>query len=109
MGGTICRSRPDEQVSRSIISLPWYFVNRFLDSVRIAEEKLGHPPAIFEIFVTMEDTYGRQVNNIYELVAVLYSMLREDMIYADEHSYRYTLHRQEGYLTYSEIFHKRFP
>ena len=59
MGGTICRSRPETQVSRSIINLPWYFVNRFLDSVRIAEEKLGHPPAIFEIFVTMEDTYGR--------------------------------------------------
>ena len=109
MGGTICRSRPDTQVSRSIISLPWFFVNRFLDSVRIAEQKLGRPATILEIYVTLEATYGRQVKNVYELGAVLFSMLREDMIYADEHSYRYTLHRQEGYLTYSEIFHKRFP
>ena len=57
----------------------------------------------------MEATYGRQVNNIYELVAVLHCMLREDIIYTDKDSYRYTVHRQEGYLTYSEIFHKKFP
>ena len=70
---------------------------------------MGRPPTIVEIFVTLSDTYGKTVNNIYELVAVLYSILREDLMYTDEHSYRYTLTKQEGFYNYSEIFRRRFP
>lgn len=28
---------------------------------------------------------------------------------SDEHSYRYTVHKQEGYYSYSELFRKKFP
>ena len=110
MGGTICRSsRQTEQVSKSILWLPWYFVNRFLESTRIAEDVLGRPPTLVEIFVTLNDTYGKTVNNIFEVGAILFSLLREDLIYADLLSYRYTVNKQEGYFSYSEIFQKKFP
>jgi len=110
MGGTICRtSRQNEQVSKSILWLPWYFVNRFLESTRLAEDVLGRPPTVMEVFVTLNDTYGKTVNNIYEAVAILFSLLREDLIYSDQHSYRYTVSRQEGYFSYSEIFRNKFP
>ena len=109
MGGTICKRRHEEQVSKSILWLPWYFVNRFIESTRIAEDVLGRPPTILEVFVTLGDTYGKTVNNVYEVVAILFSLLREDLIYSDEHSYRYTVNKQEGFYSYSEIFRKKFP
>jgi len=62
-----------------------------------------------EVFVTLNDTYGKTVNNIYEVGAVLFSLLREDLLYADEHSYRYTVNKQEGFYNYSEIFQRKFP
>lgn len=40
---------------------------------------------------------------------MLFSMLREDMIFSDEHSYRYSIHKQEGYYSYSELFRMKFP
>ena len=110
MGGTICRTgRQQEQVSKSILWLPWYFVNRFLESVTVAEQTLGHPPTIMQIFTTLEERFGKTVNNIYEAVAILFALLREDMLYSDLNSYRYTITKQEGFYTYSEIFRLRFP
>ena len=110
MGGTICRtSRQADQISKSILWLPWYFVNRFIESTRIAEDVLNRPPTVLEVFVTLNDTYGRTVNNIYEAVAILFSLLREDLIYADQHCYRYTINKQEGFFSYSEIFRNKFP
>ena len=35
-------------------------------------------------------------------------MLREEIIYTDVLSYRYTVHRQEGYYSYSELFRMKF-
>jgi|Transcript_22056 hypothetical protein len=61
-----------------------------------------------QIFVTLEANYGKTVNNIYEAVAILFALLREDFIYSDLHSYRYTCSKQEGYYNYSEIFRMKF-
>ena len=41
----IC-NRPEGQVSQSLISLPGFFVNKFLKSIDYAEQKLGHPPNV---------------------------------------------------------------
>jgi len=59
--------------------------------------------------VTLEDNHGKTVNNIYEVAAVLFALLREDILYSDLHSYRYTVTKQEGYYSYSDIFRMRFP
>ena len=110
MGGTICRAgRAPDQVSKSGLWLPWFFVNKFIESIRIAEEILGRPPTMIEVFVTLEQTYGKTVNNIYEVAGVMFALLREDMFYADQYSYRYTLTKQEGFCNYSETFKKKFP
>ena len=111
MGGTICRcDRRADQVSRTLLMLPWFFVNKFLASAEMAEEILGKPPTLPEIFVTLQDNFrGVPLNNIYEAGACISSLLREDMIYTDLHSNRYTVHRQEGYYSYSEVFRMRYP
>ena len=83
-------------------------MNRFIDSTRLAEEILGRPATLQEIWVTLEDVYGKTLNNIYEMGACMFSLLREDLIFSDLHSYRYTVHKQEGYYNYSEIFRLRF-
>ena len=83
-------------------------MNRLLDSTREAEEVLGRPPTIMEIFMTLEANHGKTLNNIYEAVAILFSLLREDLIYSDMHSYRYTCVKQEGFHSYSELFRIRF-
>jgi len=77
--------------------------------VRIAEEVLGRPATILEIYVTLEDTYGKSLNNAYELLAILHSILREDLIYVDEFCQRITLNKKDGFYSYSEIFRAKFP
>ena len=75
MGGTMCIcSRPEDQESRTLISMPWFFVNKFLHSIDYANEKLGHPPNLAQIFVTMEDHFNSPVKNLYECAAVLSSL-----------------------------------
>ena len=49
------------------------------------------------------------LNDVYEALAVVYSLLREDLIHTDLISYRYTVRKQEGFYTYSEIFRMKFP
>lgn len=66
MGGTICIcSRPEDQVSKSLAWLPWFVVNRFLQAIDHAEEKLQQPPTIPQIFVTLEDHFNAPINNVY--------------------------------------------
>ena len=66
MGGTMCIcNRPEGQESQSLISLPGFFVNKFLKSIDYAEQKLGHPPNVMQIYVTLEDKFNSPVNDIY--------------------------------------------
>ena len=46
MGGTICRVRDPNQVSRSPLPLPWIVVNRILKAAEHAEQILGKPPNV---------------------------------------------------------------
>ena len=66
MGGTMCIcNRPEGQESRSLLSLPGFFVTKFLKSIEYAETKLGHPPNVMQIFVTLEDKFNGPVKDIY--------------------------------------------
>ena len=110
MGGTICRmGRNPDQVSRGTLWLPWFFVNKFLEALRIAEETLGRPPNVPEIFVTLRDTQGHTQNSVLECGAILFAILREDLIYIERNAYRYSLYKHEGFETYSEIFRRYWP
>ena len=86
-------------------------VDRFLTCVDSAEIKLKRPPSSIEIFceLTHVYTYTVPVKNEYECCAILTSLLREDMIFGNDVLSHFTTKRQEGYLTYTEIFNTKFP
>lgn len=84
-------------------------VGRFLDSVDKAEQKLGCPPSSNEIFVEMSNTYTMPISNGYESSAILFSLLREDRIFANEECSHFSTKRQEGFKSYSEIFKAKYP
>jgi hypothetical protein len=66
MGGTCCISRNEEQVGKSILWLPWFFVNAFVSSVESAEKKLGKPASTIEIFVELNENHRMiPVKNIW--------------------------------------------
>ena len=104
MGGTICRSREETQISKSLLWLPYWFVDKFLNSTRAAEEILGQPPTSMQIFVQLTNDHGEVVKDVYQVSAVLFSLLREDILYSDAHSYKYTTEKKEGYYSYTELF-----
>ena len=109
MGGTICIcKRKENQVGRALLWLPYYIVNKMIDCIISAEEKLGKPPSTIEIFVEMKQRFTLPVNNIFEGAAVLTSLYREDMLYANDVCSNFSVTRHDGYLTYSERFRKVF-
>lgn len=73
-----------------------------------AEEKLGQAPTVVEIFVEIKTANPQApVNNIFEGAAVLTTLFREDLIYADNSCEHYSAKRQEGYKNYSELFRQK--
>lgn len=48
------------------------------------------------------------MNNIFEGAAVLTSLYREDMLFANDVCSNFSVTRHDGYLTYSERFRKLF-
>ena len=108
MGGTICRTRHPDQVSRSMIPLPYFFVNQFIKSAEIAEDILGHPPTVLQICKILEENYNCPLGEIMQVAAIFASLLREDIVYTDKICYRWTVRKQEGFFNYSEIFAMRY-
>lgn len=47
-------------------------------------------------------------SNPYEVAAVLFSMYREDLIYADDVCYQFTTRQHEGFNTFSHNFREKF-
>ena len=93
----------------AIVSLPWYYVNPFLKSVQEAEDILGEPPNFMQIFYVLETRHNVKLKNTYMCAAVMFSLLREDLLYTDAPvAYRWTCHKREGFMNYTEIFNKHF-
>ena len=95
MGGTICVcNRKQDQVTRALLPLPFWIVNRMLNCIASAETRLGKPPSMLEVFVEMKMKHPEMpINNIYECSAVLASLLREDWIYTNDIASHVSLHR----------------
>ena len=106
MGGTICTSRKPEQVGKALLWLPYWIVNKMIDSVISAEAKLGKPPNVIQIFMEMKERHTLPVNTIYEGAAVLMSLFREDWLYADDICQHYSLTRHSGFENFTEKFNK---
>ena len=52
--------------------------------------------------------YKTPIKNVYEVAAVLSSLLREDMIYTNDVISHFSSQPFEGYRTYSEIFRSKY-
>ena len=68
MGGTICVcNRSKNQVTKSLLWLPFFITNKMFDCIRTAEEKLGgKPPTVLEVFVEMRIRYKElPLKNVY--------------------------------------------
>jgi hypothetical protein len=106
MGGTICAChRKNDQVAKGLIWLPYFYVNRILDCIVTAEEKIGQPPTTIDIFCEIKQRYPSiPVNNIFEGAAVLSTLFREDLIYTNASCEQYSAHRHDGFHSYSEMF-----
>ena len=61
-----------------------------------------------EIFKTLSDNFRSPIKNSWETAAVLATLLREDILFVDKILYRWTVRKQEGFFSYSEIFRIRF-
>jgi hypothetical protein len=109
MGGTMTvMNRPEDQVAKALVGLPWYFVNNAIASVKSAEDKLMRPPSIFEIFTEMKKVYNLPVNTIYEGAAVLTSLFREDWLYMNDLATHYSCVAHPGFRTFSVQFRAKY-
>ena len=106
MGGTICTVRKPGQAGKALLPLPYFLVNKMLDSLISAEEKLGRPASIIEIYVEMKNLYTLPVNTIYEGAAVLTSLFREDLLYTNDTCSNYSVTRHRGFKNFTEMFNK---
>ena len=61
-----------------------------------------------QIYVTLEDELGGGVKSIYEVCAVVFSLLREEIIFCDEMAECFSRERSETMLSYSDFFNKKF-
>jgi hypothetical protein len=80
-----------------------------LSGIGIAEARLGKPPSILEALISMKQMYPElPINNVYEVSAVLATLMREDWIYTNEIASHISLHRVENYRNFSEMFRYHF-
>jgi len=88
-------SRKQDQVARAHISLPWYIVNNFLNSIQLAQDKKGGKPVFFaEIMVVLNDKYPSiPIKDTNKALAVAMSLIREDWVYVDEMGYYMSITR----------------
>ena len=82
-------SRKEGQVAKSTVSLPWFVVNNFLDSIASAERKLGYPPCFAEVLVELNNQHPwTPIYDGGKALGVCMAMIREDWVYVDPKSYR---------------------
>ena len=80
MGGTICRSRPPEQIGKTLMPLPGCVVSRVIKAVEDAEKLLGKPPSVFQVQEQLRRSTGIEITG-HLMQIILICLYQEDMIY----------------------------
>ena len=87
----------------AIYSIPGFITNRMLKCIEEAEKILKTPPTIYDCYMVIQKNHPWiKINNVYEITAIMTSMMREDWIYTDDAGYHVSLKRHEGYTNFSE-------
>ena len=76
--------RDENQVGRAVIKLPWFLVNQILKSIEMAEDTLGQPPTMMQVFIWLQDNHYTVIKSSFEVAAMASSLFREDMIFCDK-------------------------
>ena len=103
----IC-NRPESQESQALLAMSYFFVNKFLNAIDFAEEKLGRPPNMIQIFVVLTEKFGSSSKNMYETISVVMSLFREEIIFCDENGEYFSRNKSETMFSYSDFFSKNF-
>ena len=69
-----------------------------------AEEILGHPPTIIEMFFILEkNNFSLPVRDPFIVAAIITTLLREDMVFVDKICYRWSARKREGFYNFTEL------
>ena len=69
-----------------------------------AEEILGHPPTILEIFFILEkNNFSLPVRDPFIVAAIMTTLLREDMVFVDKICQRWSIRKQDGFFSFTEL------
>ena len=103
-------NRRNDQVAKSILPMPYYYVNPLLNAVNSAEKKLFRPPSIIEVLVEFNHLYPKLkiIEHIYQVQPALASLIREDWLYVDDEAWHCSTHKHTGYMNFSEKFTHHF-
>ena len=96
-------------MTTAIYSIPGFLTSKMLNCTQEAEDILGTPPNIYECAVVIKRNHPYMpVANVYEVLALITSMMREDWLYTDSSGYKVSLKRHEGFTTFSEKCRSHF-
>ena len=92
MGGTICRSRPPEQISTTLVPLPGCITSRVIQAIEDAEKLLGKPPHVFQVQEQLRRTHGIEITG-YTTQVILICLYQEDMIHYERKMVQISAHK----------------
>ena len=95
-------------MAKSVINLPWFIVNRFLAATNKAEDNLGRPPTVFEIFLVFDRHYHHDKIGEVEAMGIVYNLFREDILLADANCAFFTTRASPGFKTFSMLLREKF-
>lgn len=77
-----------------LVPLPWFIVNHVVCAAGEAEDILGHPPTLQEIFVILDTKNLRAlIRDIWTFAGVMSTLLREDIVFVDAIAYRWSIRK----------------
>jgi len=91
-----------------VIPFPGCVINAYLQAIDRAETLCGHPPNAGEIsaLLVQENSWYTPMKKCPPIMAVIMNLFREDLLYTDKIIGRYSIHKREGFMTFSD-FHKK--
>ena len=108
MGGTFCRCRSSDQVAKATLWLPWYMVRNVLRAIEMAEDRLGQPPTVCQVYIIFDEHFHHDQIQVGGCMTLIYNLFREDLVFTDQGCYKFTTRPREGFYNYSHYFRQRY-
>ena len=83
-------------------------VSSIIGAIEMAEDKLGKPPSVNEIYVIFKWDFHHYEFDAGGFAHIVYNIFREDLLYADQSCYRFTARPRKGFYSFSDFFRKHY-